>query len=181
MSPRRMVAIDFRTDDCEIEASNLKEAIFNSWTQQDMSAITGVTILPNGSLTRSQVDNALSAADISYVTGVGHGLNNEFPGNGTAPVFAIGFDPATLDPNTTKASVEGRIIHLLSCQSAGPLGQALVDPNFGDAEAFFGYDENFTWPVGGDSADQNVFFDCDAEIDRQLIAGDRQMRPSMQS
>lgn len=99
---------------------------------------------------------------IVYVVGVSHGTPNIFTGDHEIPIFVAG----QINP----AFVKNRVFHFLACNTATVLGPSLVDPNGGGAAAFFGYSGLFTWPAGADPY-AAMFFDCDAEIDRSLAAG----------
>jgi hypothetical protein len=99
---------------------------------------------------------------IVYVTGVCHGTPDTFTGDHEVPIFIAG----RLNP----AFVKNRIFHFLACNTATVLGPNMTDPNVGGASAFFGYSGLFAWPAAADQY-AAMFFDCDAEIDRCLAAG----------
>ena len=94
---------------------------------------------------------AARQAHVVYITGIGHGTYDTFTGDYYDPIFSVG--------NYSPEEVQGKIVHLISCETAGKLGPDFV--NHG-CRAFFGYDENFSFQM--DIAD--VFFQCDSEIDR---------------
>ncbi|MFO0929652.1 MAG: hypothetical protein U0736_21955 [Gemmataceae bacterium] len=93
---------------------------------------------------------------VDYLTGVGHGLDDLYTGDHGAVIFRTG------DYHPDEAN--GKIVHLLSCQTARGLGRDFVTNG---ARAYFGYDENFTFTM----AEKDVFFECDAEIDRAFADG----------
>jgi hypothetical protein len=98
---------------------------------------------------------------IVYITGVSHGGSDRFTGDQDRPVFETGnYDPA---------AVRGKMIHFLSCNTALFLGRNLINP--GGAVAFFGYNGPFAWPDEGGTQYSDIFFSCDAEIDRALADG----------
>jgi hypothetical protein len=93
---------------------------------------------------------------VDYLTGVGHGTYDAFTGDYFDPIFNMG--------NYSQEEVRGKIIHLLSCQTARALGPDFVRQG---CLAFFGYDENFIYHQ--DEAE--VFFECDSEIDLAFADG----------
>lgn len=94
--------------------------------------------------------------EVSYLTGVGHGLHDLYTGDHGNPVFRVG------DYQVGEAA--GKVVHFLSCQIARELGPDFVRNG---CQAFFGYDENFTFYM----ADKDVFFECDSEIDLRFADG----------
>jgi len=94
--------------------------------------------------------------EVEYLTGVGHGAYNLFTGAYGDVIFQAG----RYHPD----EAAGKIVHLLSCQAARDLGPDFV---VNGARAFFGYDENFVFFT----AEQDVFFECDSEIDRAFADG----------
>jgi hypothetical protein len=98
---------------------------------------------------------------VGYVTGSGHGFHDCFIGNGGRLVFLAGADASP--------RVRGRIVHLLACTTAVSLGPDLVGQG---CRAFFGYDSRYSYRGAvGDDALLDVFFGCDAEIDRAFADG----------
>jgi hypothetical protein len=93
---------------------------------------------------------------VVYITGVGHGSYTTFTGHFYDVVFEVG--------NYSAAEPSGKIVHFLSCETAADLGPDFVKNG---CLAFFGYDEDFVFTV----ADQDVFFECDSEIDRAFADG----------
>ena len=94
--------------------------------------------------------------NVDYLTGVGHGTHDTYTGDYYDPIFSIG--------NYNQEEVRGKIVHLLSCETARSLGQDFVNQG---CLAFFGYDENFIYHQG----DSEVFFECDSEIDLGFADG----------
>jgi hypothetical protein len=96
------------------------------------------------------------AAEITYITGSGYGNATTFQGQNSAAVFAVGvYAPREAD---------GKIIHLMSCDTAQSLGPDFV---VNGCRAFFGYDDYFVYAP----SDADIFFDCDSEIDRAFADG----------
>jgi hypothetical protein len=107
--------------------------------------------------TRARVKAALGAPDVRLLTGSGHGESDRFTGDERRPVLRVGaYEPS---------EVAGRIVHLLACSAAAPLGEDLVAKG---CVAFFGYATEFAFPA--DTAD--LFLECDSEIDRALAEGE---------
>ncbi|MBS1786339.1 MAG: hypothetical protein JST85_01375 [Acidobacteria bacterium] len=103
---------------------------------------------------------AAAKADVSYLSGVGHGRENSFCGYKNKSIFRVGRYAAE--------EVSGKAIHLLSCSTASDLGEDFLAKG---CRAFFGYREEFAVPFE-DLAELNdlaeAFFGSDAEIDRAL-------------
>lgn len=95
-------------------------------------------------------------SDVSYVTGVGHGGHDTYTGDWGSPIWQVG--------NYHPDEVRGKIMHLLSCETARDLGPDAVRNT---CRAYFGYDENFVVVL----SHPEVFFDCDSEIDRGFADG----------
>lgn len=95
-------------------------------------------------------------AGVLYITGIGHGTPDTFTGDYYDAVFSVG--------NYAPEESQGKIIHLISCQTALKLGPDFV---LHGCKAFFGYDVDFTFFM--DIA--NMFFQCDSEIDRAFADG----------
>lgn len=107
------------------------------------------------SANRADVVEALQN-DIVYITGVGHGTNITYTGDGNFPVFQVGdYQPEEAD---------GKIVHFLSCQTAAELGSDFVRNG---CRAYFGYDVDFTFVLNF----ANIFFECDSEIDLAFADG----------
>jgi hypothetical protein len=105
---------------------------------------------------RSYVAPAASKSGVVYITGVGHGKYDQFTGQYFDVIFSIG--------NYSQDESKSKIVHLLSCETARDLGPDFVKNG---CLAYFGYDEDFTFQMD----DANVFFECDAEIDRGFADG----------
>src|SRR5206468_12894044 len=105
---------------------------------------------------RTYVAAEVRKPNVHYISGLGHGSYDSFTGDFYDPVFSVG--------NYSSEECAGKIVHFLSCETARTLG-----PDFAGhgCLAYFGYDENFSFQP--DTAD--VFFDCDAEIDRGVADG----------
>jgi hypothetical protein len=94
--------------------------------------------------------------EVDYITGVGHGAYNIYTGDHGDIIFQVG--------NYHPDEAKGKIVHLLSCQTARDLGPDFVTNG---AKAYFGYDENFTLTM----PEKDTFFECDSEIDRAFADG----------
>uniref|UniRef100_A0A7C2P305 Uncharacterized protein n=1 Tax=Schlesneria paludicola TaxID=360056 RepID=A0A7C2P305_9PLAN len=105
---------------------------------------------------RYYVAPAVREPGVDYITGVGHGLSDLYTGDQGDVVFRQG------DYHPDEAA--GKIVHLLSCQTARELGPDFVQSG---CRAYFGYDVNFTFYPD----DQDIFFECDSEIDKAFADG----------
>lgn len=113
-------------------------------------------ILTGANNIRPNFASACRRRGVVYISGVGHGSPTTFTGYRYSRLWeACKYDPS---------EVKGKIIHLLSCKTAGELGPDLVKKG---ACAYFGYIENFTitWNY------PNVFWKCDSTIDLSLCRG----------
>jgi hypothetical protein len=93
---------------------------------------------------------------VALLTGVGHGNYTTYTGQYYDPVFQVG--------NYSAAEAKGKIAHFLSCETARDLGPDFVKNG---CRAYFGYDEDFVFVP----ADQDIFFECDSEVDRAFADG----------
>ncbi len=93
---------------------------------------------------------------VIYLTGVGHGSNTTYKGHYYDPIFHVG--------NYSSAEAKDKIVHFLSCETAIRLGPDFVKNG---CLAYFGYDEDFVFTT----AEQDIFFECDSEIDRAFADG----------
>jgi hypothetical protein len=102
---------------------------------------------------------------VVYISGIGHGSPTQFTGYGDWTNYVI--EVGAYDP----AEVKGKVIHLLSCQTAQQLGSNVVAKG---AKAYAGYYENFHF-VWQDPAtpedDQLVFWECDSAFDIFMACG----------
>ena len=94
--------------------------------------------------------------EVDYLTGVGHGLYDMYTGHHGDPIFRIGHYQPT--------EAVGKIVHFLSCQTGRQLALDFVKHG---CQAYFGYDENFTFHFEYSA----IFFECDSEIDRGFADG----------
>jgi hypothetical protein len=94
--------------------------------------------------------------EITFITGEGHGNDDTFMGQHNATIFQAG--------HLAVLQAQGKIVHLLACDTARTLGPDFVANG---CRAFFGYDDLFTYAP----EDQDIFFECDSEIDRALADG----------
>ena len=116
-----------------------------------------ITKLQGSLARRYYVAEEASQDGLQYITGVGHGFPDTYTGDYGDPVFHVGHYEA--------AEVEGKIVHLLSCQTGLQLGPDFVKHG---CRAFFGYDVDFSFPT---NEKQKWFFECDSEIDRGFADG----------
>jgi hypothetical protein len=161
MGAFQVLAIDCTFDPETSTASGYRSSFVLPALQQ---AGLAVSELQGSHVNPAEVHAAAAAPSLRYLTGVSHGLFDTFTGDGgTSAVFTTG----ELDPSWT----QGRVIHFLACSTAKTLGPTLVSkgPGGGAAAAFFGYYDLFQWPDDSQYAD--LFFDCDAEVDRSLANG----------
>jgi hypothetical protein len=93
---------------------------------------------------------------VAYLTGVGHGSYTTYTGHYYDPILQVG--------NYSAAETNGKIVHFLSCDTARDLGPDSVKNG---CPAYFGYDEDFVFTT----AEQDIFFECDSEIDRAFADG----------
>ena len=107
---------------------------------------------------RENIASETCRDDIAYITGSGHGettayIRRDDKGN---PIIQVGdYQPKEAD---------GKVVHLLACQTADKLGPDFVTNG---CRAYFGYKGNFTFHP--DFAD--IFLECDSEIDRAFADG----------
>ncbi len=105
---------------------------------------------------RENVESAARRNDIAYITGAAHGSDTACFGYDGSPIFQVGdYQPEEVD---------GKVVHLLSCQTGAKLGPDFVKNG---CRAYFGYDGIFTFPLYF----ADIFLECDAEIDRAFADG----------
>lgn len=95
-------------------------------------------------------------AEVDYLTGVGHGLSDLYTGDHGDVIFQVNGYQA--------AEAANKVVHFLSCQTARELGPDFVTNG---CQAYFGYDENFTFSM----PHKDVFFECDSEVDKAFADG----------
>ncbi len=105
---------------------------------------------------RCYVASAARDSRVVYITGSGHGFYDTFTGDWKRPLFKVG--------DYSSEESQGKIVHLLSCNTAGILGGDMVKHG---CLAFFGYDQPFTFVP----ETAHVFFECDSEIDKAFADG----------
>jgi hypothetical protein len=105
---------------------------------------------------RSNFHTNSMASRVVYIGGVGHGSYTTYTGNLNSPVLQVGGYDA--------AEVNGKVIHLLSCETARTLGPNTVTNG---AKAFVGYDENFVF----DWTNANLYWECDSQFDICMANG----------
>jgi hypothetical protein len=105
---------------------------------------------------RNDVAPQARKSNVVYLTGVGHGFNDQYTGEFFDPIFSVGHYNA-------EESL-GKIVHFFSCETASQLGPDFVAHG---CRAYFGYSDNFTYPPSL----AETFFECDSEIDRAFADG----------
>jgi hypothetical protein len=105
---------------------------------------------------RHFVSQEARKSDVVYLTGVGHGSETTYTGDNGDPILSVG--------SYAPAEVAGKVLHLLSCQTAAQLGPDCVANG---CKAYFGYDVNFTFVPKS----KDIFFECDSAIDRAFARG----------
>lgn len=98
------------------------------------------------------------SAFVTYISGVGHGGPGVYTGCHSSRILEVG---AYLP-----AEVAGKVIHVLSCQTAKQLGPDLVAKG---AAAYAGYYENFIFTTAQQYAE--LFWRCDSTFDIGIAAG----------
>lgn len=123
----------------------------------------------NKKATRRAVDAALGADGIHYVTGMGHGRYSTFTGQDGVTIWDA------LDPKEDFTNLNGRLVHLLSCQTGALLGRSMVH---GGVRGFWGYTINFAFyhkrPVPKELHTDEVaeaFLKMDLIVDRGILSG----------
>lgn len=148
-----ILAIDSSWDSATISASLYREEhVYPHFVTRRL----GVRRLAGAMALRVYFRESALKKEVRVITGMGHGSEPVFTGDCGEALLEVG----SYDPK----EVKGKIIHLLSCKTAGKLGPDLIKKG---ALAFFGYSKNFTFRVGLEA----VFFQCDSEIDRALADG----------
>ncbi len=120
-----------------------------------------VVSLEGASDTRANFATEAKKPFVDYISGVGHGAPNVY--TGVDHILEVGiYDPL---------EVKGKVIHLLSCQTAKALGPDVVAKG---AKAYAGYFENFTI-VWDDPAtrgnEEELFWKSDSTFDICMANG----------
>jgi hypothetical protein len=148
-----VLAIDANYEDLSIAAYNYRrEHVYQYFETSQLS----LNPLVSAQADADPVTSAALQNGVVYITGVGHGTYDCFAGYYNHPVFSV----TDLNP----AVVAGKIVHLLSCNTANGLGPDMVAVG---CRAFFGYCAPFTF----DPANSALFFECDSQIDLGLASG----------
>ena len=151
--PVSILGIDSNFEPLTLAAFNYREAhVYPHFTTKGFT----VDKCQGVEATKASVDPKAQLPDVAYLTGVGHGADDAFLGDGFGVVFQV--------PNYPHAAVSGNIVHFLSCFTANQLGKDFVQNG---CLAYFSYDEEFLCP----DPYQNIFFECDSEIDRAFADG----------
>jgi hypothetical protein len=91
-----------------------------------------------------------------WMSGIGHGSPTAYTGDLNVDILAVGdYDPA---------EVTGKVIHLLSCQTAKQLGPDLIKNG---ARAYAGYFENFTFTEDN----MDLYWRSDSMFDLSMAFG----------
>lgn len=111
--------------------------------------------------------SACNQADIDFITGFGHGDADTFTGQDYEVLWEAN--------SFNSREVAGRIVHLLSCDTAKRLGMDIVSKG---GRTYFGYYKMFVFsnsdPPPKDPKNDTIadpFFKCDSQIDRLLADG----------
>jgi hypothetical protein len=100
---------------------------------------------------------------VVYIAGIGHGSPTTYTGHYGSPILSVGsYDPA---------EVAGKVIHLLSCQTARMLGPDLIKNG---ARAYAGYFENFRFvydQAGTPIDEMELFWKSDSTFDIMMAKG----------
>ena len=128
----RVVCIDSDVDDATKQVSNWCSA--NTYPLVTTINTFEVVLLRGNRAVRIYLEQELVRTDVVFLSGSGHGLYDEFQGNDGLAVL----EKNEYAPN----EVAGKIIHLLSCNTAFQLGTDVVANG---CKAFFGYDVPFTY------------------------------------
>ena len=149
----QILVIDSNHDDVTEITHNYR----NQYVYPDLeSKGFGLVRCQGRSACRETVASEACRDDIAYIAGAGHGNYTTYIGKDNLPIFHVGdYQPE---------EVEGKVVHLLSCQTAAELGPDFVTNG---CRAYFGYKGNFTFDPG----DPDIFLECDAEIDRAFADG----------
>ena len=106
---------------------------------------------------------AANANRVVYISGIGHGSPTTYTGHLGSPILRVG--------GYIASEVKGKIIHLLSCQTAKTLGPDLVRNG---ARAYAGYYENFTFVYDQPETeidDMMLFWQSDSTFDIMMASG----------
>ena len=113
--------------------------------------------------TRTNIAPIAKSGRVVYISGIGHGSPTCYTGHLNAPIWCkCSYDIA---------EVRGKIIHLLSCQTAKELGPDMVAKG---AKAYAGYFENFTFVYdqpGTPVNEMELFWRCDSSFDIMMALG----------
>jgi hypothetical protein len=112
---------------------------------------------------RSEFASYAKSRRVVYIGGVGHGSTTTFTGDGNRSLLQVGrYDPA---------EVRGKIIHLLSCQTAKELGPDVVRNG---ALAYAGYHRNFRFVLdqaGTPVNELELFWRSDSTFPLAMVLG----------
>jgi hypothetical protein len=153
-SRKTVVGIDSNFDDFTLAAFQYRERKVYPYFQRK-----GFTVDKYQGSGAQRIFVAAGTTDpgVIYLTGVGHGSDPyTFTGQHYDPVFQVG--------NYTPDEPKGKVVHFLSCKTGLRLGPDFVEHG---CLAFFGYADDFLFT----SEDQDLFFECDSEIDRAFADG----------
>jgi hypothetical protein len=127
------------------------------------SAGFNVIVLEGAEDVRTKFAEKAKSKRVVYISGVGHGSPTVYTGHMGSQILKVGaYDGA---------EVNGKVVHLLSCQTAKQLGPDMVTKK---AKAYMGYFENFTFVFDNPNTPTNeieLFWKSDSAFDLMLAKG----------
>ena len=136
------------------------EKFDHDWPKHKLLSFIGVDA------TEANIEDCLNTHPINYISGAGHGYYDTFTVYERQPLWIA---------KQNLSFLQGKIVHLLSCQTAAMLGKEMVKHG---VAAFWGYTINFTFwitrPAPEDLSQDwlaEVPLRMDCIIDRGILAG----------
>src|SRR5262245_11447882 len=155
-TPLRMLGIEPGRNDFTLAMSRYREKHVYPYFRKKGWLITTCR---RSKATRLHVATKAKQRGVVYITGASDGDVNTFKGY-DEPVFELGC--------YGRDEVTCKIVHFFACETAAVLGPDFVQNG---CLAYFGYDAVYYGINTGNDADQNVLFECDAEIDLAFADG----------
>jgi hypothetical protein len=122
-----------------------------------------VIVLEDTDDVRSEFESRATSSRVCYISGIGHGNPSTYTGHMSDPILEVG--------EYDSSEVDGKSLHLLSCQTARELGPDLVTSG---ANSYAGFYENFTFVYDDDDTpidEQDLFWIADSTYDICMAAG----------